>query len=64
MIDWQHVLESVATVFVGASTAYTAIKVRLAVLEAADAATDKRLERVDNEVFRAHSRIDSLVQKR
>lgn len=64
MIDWQHIAETGVTLVVGVMTAYTAIKVRLAVLEAADAATDKRLDRVDTEVNRAHSRIDTLVLKR
>lgn len=64
MIDWQHVIESLGAVGTGASVAYTAIKVRLALLEAADIATDKRLARVDDEVTRAHTRIDTFVLKR
>jgi hypothetical protein len=63
-MDYAHYAEVALTAVTAAIGAWTGIKVRIARLEAADKATDKRLDGVSVDVSRAHLRIDSMLQKR
>jgi hypothetical protein len=63
-MDYAHYAEVLLTALTAGVGAWTGIKARIARLEAADKATDRRLEGVSVDVSRAHMRIDSMLQKR